>query len=101
MLNTILYTQKIVSPDAFTDALIAIITIAPYLYQYSIYVSILIIEVPKDGGVRKPIFMVRTASTRHCTQHIDQETTDQEASYLRLRVRNTGLAATESCVFPG
>jgi len=75
--------------------------IATYLYQNFIYVPILIIEVPKDGDVRKPIFIVRTASTRHCTQHIDQETTDQEASYLRLRVRNTGLAATESCVFPG
>jgi len=49
--------QKIVSPDVFTDALIAIITIAPYLYQYFIYVSILIIEVPKDRGVRKPIFI--------------------------------------------
>ena len=73
--------------------------IATYLYQYFIYVSILIIEVPKDGGVRKPIFMVRTASTRHCTQYIDQETTDQEAGYLRLRVRNTGLAAAEGCVF--
>jgi hypothetical protein len=73
--------------------------IATYLYQYFIYVPILIIEVPKDGGVRKPIFMVRTASTCHCTQYIDQETTDQEAGYLRLRVRNTGLAAAEKCVF--
>jgi hypothetical protein len=44
-------------------------------------------------------YTLKLASTCHCTQHIGQETTDQEAGYLRLRVRNTGLAAAEGCVF--
>jgi len=53
-------------PNSSLNVLIAIVTIAPYLYQYFIYVPILTIEVPMDKDARKPIFMVRTASTCHC-----------------------------------
>jgi hypothetical protein len=92
-LDIYLYYLKIFGPEVFTGVLIAVVTIAPFTYRRWIAVPILRIEVPKEGVIRKPILVTLNLPQACICQPY------QEVGYLRLRVRNTGLAAAEGCVF--
>jgi hypothetical protein len=92
-LDIYLYYLKIFGPEVFTGVLIAVVTIAPFTYRRWIAVPILRIEVPKEGVIRKPILVTLNLPQACICQPY------QEVGYLRLRVRNTGLAAARGCVF--
>jgi hypothetical protein len=90
-----------VGPEVFTGVLIAVVTIAPFLYRRIAGVPILSIEVPREDVVKKPIFpALNPPLLCTCpTQQTQQQAPIQEIGYLRLRVRNTGLVAARDCVF--
>jgi hypothetical protein len=107
---------KIVGPEIFTGVLIAVVTIAPFLYRRIADVPILRIEVPEEGVIKKPILVTlnlpqaclcpaqqpqqtQQQAQQPPQQQVQQQQVRQEVGYLRLRVRNTGLAAAEECVF--
>jgi hypothetical protein len=144
--SAFLYVYKIIGPEIFTGVLIAVVTIAPFLYRRIVDVPILSIEVPEENVIRKPILVTldlpqackcstqqqqlqqmfwclcqcptpqQPAIVCYCPhqlitqqpqqqaqqppqQQVQQQQASQEVGYLRLRVRNTGLAAAEKCVF--
>jgi hypothetical protein len=93
---------KIVGPEVFTGVLIAVVTIAPFLYRRIVDVPILSIEVPEENVIRKPEFITYSPPClcpAQQPQQTQQQVPAQLIGYLRLRVRNTGLAAAEKCVF--
>jgi hypothetical protein len=108
-----IYYPKIVGPEVFTGVLIAVVTIAPFTYRRWIAVPILRIEVPEIIESRKPILTTVNPPSPCICSLIKQRITKllpevhqlpiypihQDIGYLRLRVRNTGLAAAEGCVF--
>jgi len=141
-----IHYPKIVGPEVFTGVLIAVVTIAPFLYRRIVDAPILRIEIPEEDVVRKPILVTlnlpqackcsaqqqqsqqmlwclcqcptpqQPAIVCYCPhqliiqqpqqqaqqppqQQVQQQQASQEVGYLRLRVRNTGLAAAEKCVF--
>jgi hypothetical protein len=97
-----IHYPKIVGPEVFTGVLIAVVTIAPFLYRRIVDVPILRIEVPEENVVRKPEFITYSPPClcpAQQSQQTQQQVPTQLIGYLRLRVRNTGLAAAEKCVF--
>jgi len=50
-----IYYPKEVEPEIFTGVLIAVVTIAPFLYRRIVDVPILMIEVPREDVIRRPI----------------------------------------------
>jgi len=97
-----IHYPKIVGPEVFTGVLIAVVTIAPFLYRRIVDVPILRIEVPEENVVRKPEFITYPPPClcpAQQPQQTQQQVPAQLIGYLRLRVRNTGLAAAEKCVF--
>jgi len=105
----VLYIYKF-GPEVFTGVLIAVVTIAPFLYRRIVDVPILRIEVPGITGGRKPTLTTRnppllcicSLNQQRFTKllpEVHQLPIYQDIGYLRLRVRNTGLAAAEKCVF--
>jgi hypothetical protein len=93
---------KIVGPEVFTGVLIAVVTIAPFLYRRIVDVPILRIEIPEENVVRKPEFITYLPPClcpAQQPQQTQQQVPTQLIGYLRLRVRNTGLTAAEKCVF--
>jgi hypothetical protein len=145
--SAFLYVYKIIGPEIFTGVLIAVVTIAPFLYRRIVDVPILSIEVPEENVIRKPILVTldlpqackcstqqqqsqqmfwclcqcptpqQPAIVCYCPHQLiiqqpqqqaqqppqqqvqQQQQVRQEVGYLRLRVRNTGLAAARDCVF--
>jgi len=105
-----IYYPKEIGPEIFTGILIAVVTIAPFIYRRWVAVPILRIEVPEITGGRKPTLTTRNPPLL-CTCSLNQQRFTkllpevhqlpiyQDIGYLRLRVRNTGLAAAEKCVF--
>jgi hypothetical protein len=143
-----IYYPKEVGPEIFTGVLIAVVTIAPFLYRRIVDVPILMIEVPREDVIRRPILATldlpqackcsvqqqsqqqmfflcicqcptsqQPAIICNCPHKLiiqqpqqqaqqppqqqvqQQQQAPQEVGYLRLRVRNLGLAAAEKCVF--
>jgi len=145
-----IYYPKEVGPEIFTGVLIAVVTIAPFLYRRIVDVPILRIEVPGENVIRKPILATldlpqackcsvqqqsqqsqqmfflcicqcttsqQPAIICNCPRKLiiqqpqqqaqqppqqqvqQQQQAPQEVGYLRLRVRNLGLAAARDCVF--
>jgi|ECHnycMinimDraft_1075156.scaffolds.fasta_scaffold02702_1 hypothetical protein len=101
---------KMVGPEVFTGILIAVVTIAPFTYSGWVAVPILRIEVPEIIKSKKPILTTVNPPSQCICSSIKQSITElssevhqlpiyQDMGYLRLRVRNTGLAAAEGCVF--
>jgi len=104
---------KMVGPEVFTGVLIAVVTIAPFTYRRWVAVPILRIEVPEIIESKKPILTTVNRPSPCICSLIKQRITKllpevhqlpiypihQDIGYLRLRVRNTGLAAAEKCVF--
>jgi len=101
---------KMVGPEVFTGVLIAVVTIAPFIYRRWVAVPILRIEVPEIIESKKPILTTVNPPSPCICSLIKQRITKllsevpiypihQDIGYLRLRVRNTGLAAAEKCVF--
>ena len=103
-LDTYLYLHRIfiTEPEIFTGVLIAVVTIAPFFYREFVAAPILMIEVPEENVVRKPEFITYSPPClcpAQQPQQTQQQVPAQLIGYLRLRVRNTGLAAAEKCVF--
>jgi len=146
----VLYIYKF-GPEVFTGVLIAVVTIAPFLYRRIVDVPILMIEVPGENVIRRPILATldlpqtckcsvqqqsqqqsqqmfflcicqcptsqQPAIICNCPHKLiiqqpqqqaqqppqqqvqQQQQAPQEVGYLRLRVRNLGLAAARDCVF--
>jgi hypothetical protein len=97
-----IHYPKIVGPEVFTSVLIAVVTIAPFLYRRIVDVPILRIEIPEENVVRKPEFITYLPPClcpAQQPQQTQQQVPTQLIGYLRLRVRNTGLTAAEKCVF--
>ena len=105
-----IYYPKEVGPEIFTGVLIAVVTIAPFIYRRWVAVPILRIEVPEIIENKKPILTTVNPQSPCICSLIKQRITKllpevpiypihQDIGYLRLRVRNTGLAAAEGCVF--
>jgi len=97
-----IYYPKEVGPEVFTGVLIAVVTIAPFLYRRIVDVPILRIEIPEENVVRKPEFITYLPPClcpAQQPQQTQQQVPTQLIGYLRLRVRNTGLTAAEKCVF--
>jgi len=97
-----IHYPKIVGPEVFTGVLIAVVTIAPFLYRRIVDVPILRIEIPEENVVRKPEFITYSPPClcpAQQPQQTQQQVPAQLIGYLRLRVRNTGLTAAEKCVF--
>ena len=146
-----IYYPKEVGPEIFTGVLIAVVTIAPFLYRRIVAVPILMIEVPREDVIRRPILATldlpqtckcpvqqqsqqqsqqmfflcicqcptsqQPAIICNCPHKLiiqqpqqqaqqppqqqvqQQQQAPQEVGYLRLRVRNLGLAAARDCVF--
>jgi len=97
-----IHYPKIVGPEVFTGVLIAVVTIAPFLYRRIVDVPILSIDVPEENVVRKPEFITYSPPClcpAQQPQQTQQQAPAQLIGYLRLRVRNTGLTAAKDCVF--
>ncbi len=131
-----IYYPKEIGPEIFTGVLIAVVTIAPFLYRRIVDVPILMIEVPREDVIRRPILATldlpqackcsvqqqsqqsqqmfflcicqcptsqQPAIICNCPHKLiiqqPQQQAQQEVGYLRLRVRNLGLAAARDCVF--
>jgi len=106
------YYLKNIGPEVFMGILIAVVTVAPFIYQGFVAVPTLSIEVPRqeyDTGEgkkdvetdnRKPA-LVTTHAPCTCQDQpqAQQKHIQQEIGYLRLRVRNRGLVAAKDCVF--
>jgi hypothetical protein len=115
IVDTVLYYYKSIRPEVFTDILIAVVTVAPFIYHDFVAVPILSIEVPRseireyDTGEgkkdieednRKPVLVTIPAPcTCQSQPQAQQMPIQQEIGYLRLRVKNSGLVAAEDCVF--
>jgi hypothetical protein len=113
--NTLLYYYKSIEPEVFTGILIAVVTVAPFIYQGFVAVPILSIEVPRseiqeyetgegkkdvEEDNRKPVLVTIPAPcTCQGQPQAQQMPIQQEIGYLRLRVRNRGLVAAKDCVF--
>ncbi|MFP3287720.1 MAG: hypothetical protein RXP86_10715 [Acidilobus sp.] len=113
--NTLLYYYKSIEPEVFTGILIAVVTVAPFIYQGFVAVPILSIEVPRseiqeydtgegkkdvEADSRKPTLDVEPALYRKPTYRAPCGCAEaHRIGYLRLRVRNRGLVAAEDCVF--
>jgi hypothetical protein len=110
VVDILLYYYKSIGPEVFTGILIAVVTVAPFIYQGFVAVPILSIEVPRseiqeygagegkkdaEAGGRKLMLDANHICPRYslvignCTK----------IGYLRLKVRNEGLVAAEDCVF--
>jgi hypothetical protein len=110
-----LYYHKSIGPEVFARILIAVVTVAPFIYRGFVAVPILSIEIPRseiqeyDTGEgkkdieednRKPVLVTIPAPcTCQGQPQAQQMPIQQEIGYLRLRVRNRGLVAAEDCVF--
>jgi len=99
------YLAKEVGPNIFTGVLIAIVTIAPFIYNSYVAVPILRIEVPREDDnrreddIRKPILSTYRPPCM-CQDELQiQITPTQNIGYLRLGVRNRGFVAAEDCTF--
>ena len=93
------YLAKEVGPNIFTGVLIAIVTIAPFIYNSYVAVPILRIEVPREEDNRKPILSTYSPPCM-CQDRLQIQKTDtQDIGYLRLSVRNSGFVAAEDCTF--
>jgi hypothetical protein len=93
------YLAKEVGPNIFTGVLIAIVTIAPFIYNSYVAVPILRIEVPREDDNRKPILSTDSPPCMCQDQLQIQKTDTQDIGYLRLGVRNRGFVAAEDCTF--
>jgi len=83
------------------SALALLVNGAYGLVKYWASVLRLIIEVPREDAVRKPIFATLNPPLL-CTcptQQTQQQAPIQEIGYLRLRVRNLGPGTADDCVF--
>jgi len=115
VVDILLYYYKSIGPEVFTGILIAVVTVAPFIYQGFVAVPILSIEVPRseiqeydtgegkkdvEADSRKPTLDVEPALYRKPTDRAPCGCVRaHRIGYLRLRVRNRGLVAAEDCVF--
>ena len=115
VVDIFLYYHKSIGPEVFTRILIAVVTVAPFIYQGFVAVPILSIEVPRseiqeyDTGEGKKdvevdnrkqvLITIPAPCTCQDQPQAQQMPIQQEIGYLRLRVRNRGLVAAEDCVF--
>jgi len=115
VVDILLYYYKSIGPEVFTGILIAVVTVAPFIYQGFVAVPILSIEVPRseiqeydtgegkkdvEADSRKPTLDVEPALYRKPTDRAPCGCARaHRIGYLRLRVRNRGLVAAEDCVF--
>ena len=82
----VLYIYKF-GPEVFTGVLIAVVTIAPFLYRRIVDVPILSIEVPGENVVRKPEFITYPSPClcpAQQPQQTQQQVPAQLIGYLRL-----------------
>jgi hypothetical protein len=115
VVDILFYYLKSIGPEVFTGILIAVVTVAPFIYQGFVAVPILSIEVPRseiqeygagegkkdiEEDNRKPVLVtIPPPCTCQGQPQAQQMPIQQEIGYLRLRVRNKGLVAAENCVF--
>jgi len=129
VVDILLYYYKSIGPEVFTGILIAVVTVAPFIYQGFVAVPILSIEVPRseiqeysagegkkdvEEDNRKPVLAIPSmliiamspSSLKPVLVTIPppctcqgQPQARQEIGYLRLRVKNRGLVAAKDCVF--
>jgi hypothetical protein len=97
-LDVYLFIYKMFWPSTYIGFLGIEITILFFLYEKFMAIPILRIEVPREDVTRKPRF-IRVSLPQACRCPAQQQQVSQEVGYLRLRVRNTGLAAAEKCAF--